>query len=309
MITIKNVRNLLGEIETLKVTSEKEDIIDAAGSWTLFPAAIDVGVNSVNDWNEITRKAIVGGVTTVFNLSEFSQSLTKETLKAEKETIMEKLSATKVPLHHLTYFELSTNTIEELGKFKNEMAGIVIPKRLNFEDKFADRIFQLAAQENCIVVVNCVEFTKTRQAIDLAEKYSTQLLLLNISQALEIDYLREAKKRELLIFSAASVSGLQSHEYLWEAIFDKTIDLVASSPSHCECDMFLPTLLDGYNAKKITLEGIVEVMRTNAEKIFRLNYNNDLTLVDLEKVKDAQNGKKLKGWPCYTLIDGFAFPV
>jgi dihydroorotase-like cyclic amidohydrolase len=309
MITIKNVRNLLGLVETIVIPSETEQSIEAEGKWTLFPAAIDVGANAAANLSNLARKAVDGGVTTVFYLSNFIQNLSIKDVQSQKQKASTELSLNTIGLHNQAYFELGPDTIENLGKFKNQMAAVIIPQNNSLDLPSIDRIFQLAAQEDCIVAFGCDSKTpqKTRQAIEFTEKYSTQLLLLNVSNAQEVGYLREAKKSELLVFSAASVSALQTNDILWEAIYDKTLDLVASGNSAIECDLIFPTLLDGYHAKKISFEGIVALTRTNADKIFQLNYNSDTVLVDLEKVQTAPSGKKLRGWPCYTIMKGHLF--
>lgn len=311
MITIKNVRNLLGVIETLVLPSQTEKTIDAEGNWTLFPAAIDVGVNAAGVFDNLAQKAINGGVTSVFYLSSFIQSISKDEVQSQKEKANAKLTINNVSLHSQSYFEFGPDTIESLGRFKHQMAGIIVPKGNNFDPKLLERIFQLAAQEDCTVVFVCDNnfIEKTHQALDLTEKYSTTLLLMDISEEREIDLLREAKKSELLVFSAASVSALQTNDFLWEAIYDKTLDLVASGFSKMESDLIFPTLLDGLNAKKVTPEGVVALTRTNAEKIFQLSYNSDIALVNLEKVKATPAGKQLKGWPCYTIVKGHAFAL
>lgn len=307
MITIKNIRNLLGITETLAIASEIEKTIDADGLM-LLPAVIDTGISSPADWNHFAQKAIEGGVTTLFYLSHYLQTLTQAEVLARNKQMDELLSLGKVSLHSQAYFELRPPALESLGKCKNQLAAVVVSKELH-EEKVIDRIFQLAGQDDCIVAYVCDsnDLQKTRKMIDFTEKYSNQLLLMNITTEEELTYLREAKKSELLVFSSVSSAALQVNDLLWEAIYDKTIDLAASDAINPEPNCILSTLLDGYNSKKITLEGVVALTRSNAEKIFRLNYNSDITLVDLEKPKITGNGKILKGATCYTIINGYVF--
>lgn len=311
MITIKNVRNLIGDVETLRVPGDRDEIIDAAGHWTIMPALIDISVNESIDWSKEAFHAISGGITTVFGLLKSSAIQSPTELMAIDEAIHSQLHAVRLPLHFHYYFELGLNSLSGFGKLKPHIAAIKIPTGYNQNGNYLDRVFQLAAQEDCLVVYVCDPKSprKTHQMIELVEKYSTQLLMMNISDQVEIDFLKEAKKSEILVHSATSASMLSSKEFLWGAITDKTIDIVTSGASAEGCESLLPTMLNGYHAKKISLEEIVSVTRTNAERIFRLNYNNDVVLVDLELSKTDSQGHALMGWPCYTLLNGIAYPI
>jgi len=198
------------------------------------------------------------------------------------------------------------------------------------------------------------------QAIDLAEKYSAQLFVLHVSTAEEIDLIRKAKQNGILVYAEATPHHLflnendyrkwgslvqmnpplrtrEDQEALWEAIRDGTIDSIGSdhAPHTLEEKKFpygscpagvpgietlLPLLLDAYHQKMITLEKIVALTRTNIESIFRLEHNDDVVLVDLEKIQEVRNealktkcgwspfaGRKLRGWPVYTVLKGQVF--
>lgn len=124
---------------------------------------------------------------------------------------------------------------------------------------------------------------------------------------------------------------------LWEAVIDGTADTIASD--HCPhtlqekqrpfpqtpagvpgIEMRLPLLLNAASEGKLSLARIVELCRTNIESIFHMETNEDLVLVDLtlEKIVEDGNqktkcgwspyaGRKLKGWPVYTVLKGELF--
>ena len=126
---------------------------------------------------------------------------------------------------------------------------------------------------------------------------------------------------------------------LWEAVIDKTADTITSnhtphtlqekerpypqSPSGLPgIETRLPLLLNAASEGKLSLERIVELCRTNLESIFHLDPNEDLVLVDLSLEKTVRDedqktkcgwspyaGRKLKGWPLYTILKGEAFRV
>lgn len=126
---------------------------------------------------------------------------------------------------------------------------------------------------------------------------------------------------------------------LWKGIADGTVDMIGSdhAPHTLEekaapyglapsgipgVETTLPLLLNAYNERKISLEKIVELTRINIENIFELQPNPDIVLVDLEKTKEVDDaklktkvhwspfsGRKLKGWPVYTILKGQVFHV
>jgi len=131
----------------------------------------------------------------------------------------------------------------------------------------------------------------------------------------------------------------KDQEALWEAIHDRTVDMIGSdhaphtiaeknkhygeSPSGIPgVETTLPLLLNAYHEKKITIERIIELTRENIETIFRLDPISDVVLVDLESVKTIEDkflqtkcgwspyaGRKLKGWPVYTILQGEIFNI
>ena len=118
---------------------------------------------------------------------------------------------------------------------------------------------------------------------------------------------------------------------LWAGIKDGTIDtigtdhaphtLVEKAKPYGEApsgvpgiETLLPLLLTAVSEKKINLEDVVRITKTNAEAIFRLPSNEDIVLVDLKKTKLVRDedmktkcgwspfaGQTLTGWPTHTI--------
>lgn len=121
---------------------------------------------------------------------------------------------------------------------------------------------------------------------------------------------------------------------LFEAIDQGIIDTIGSDHAphttdekqrpygQCPCgvpgiETTLPLLLNAYHEGLLTLEKIVALTSTRAQQIFNLPVREDFVLVDLAREKLVVNselntkcgwspfhGKKLKGWPVYTILSG-----
>jgi len=128
------------------------------------------------------------------------------------------------------------------------------------------------------------------------------------------------------------------HQALWEAINDGTVDFIATdhaphlldekkkeygqAPSGIpSIELMLPLMLDACSQGKMTLDRLVTLTRINQEQIFNLERNEDVVLVDLELEKKVSNqqlktkcgwspyeGRILKGWPVYTILNGKMYP-
>ncbi len=201
-----------------------------------------------------------------------------------------------------------------------------------------------------------------QKAIHLARETGVTLYILHTSTAQEIDLIRQAKKEGIKVFAEVTPHHLfldetaygtlgakaqmnpplrskNDQNALWEAINDGTIDTVGTdhaphtlqekslpypnSPSGVPgIETYLPLLLDAHNKGKITLEKIVELTHTNPLKIFGLEKNNDLVLVDLNEIRTIKNENlktkcrwspfdrwELKGWPKYTILNNKIYKV
>jgi len=128
------------------------------------------------------------------------------------------------------------------------------------------------------------------------------------------------------------------HEAMWQAIHDGTADFFGSdhAPHTLEeksqpygqapsgfpgVELMLPLLLNACHEGYLSLEEIVRLTRINIEQIFGIERNSDVVFVDLEMEKEVKVsglktkcgwspyvGKKLKGWPQFTILKGRVYP-
>lgn len=128
-------------------------------------------------------------------------------------------------------------------------------------------------------------------------------------------------------------------EALWEAIYEGTIDTIGTdhAPHTLEekkrpfglapsgfpsIEFYFSLLLTAYHQKKLSLKQIVSLTHTRIQEIFRLAPHKDHVLVDLERETTIGNrpfrsksgwspytGWTVKGWPCYTIIEGKLFDL
>ena len=198
------------------------------------------------------------------------------------------------------------------------------------------------------------------KAIRLSLKYGTRLYLLHLSTKEEIELVRWGKKAGAKIFAETTphhlflstedypkygtliqmnppIRDLHHRQALWEALVDGTLDTIGTdhaphtlsekkepygkAPSGIPgIDTLLPLLLNAVHEKRLTLQRLVELTRTNAMKMFEIPPNDDLVLVDFnlkkpimeEDVKtkcgwSPYQGWEITGWPLYTLLNGQCF--
>ncbi len=194
-----------------------------------------------------------------------------------------------------------------------------------------------------------------QKAIELAKKYHTRLYIAHVSTKEELDLIRQAKKEKLPIYAEATPHHLflntelyetldtlalvnpplrEDTTPLWEALEDGTIDTIGTdhAPHLLEekklpygkapsgfpsIEIYLALLLNAYHEKRISLEKIVSLTRTRIQEIFRWPDNDDVVLVDLNKIKKVDSahfksrakwspyeGWTLKGWPTTTILKG-----
>lgn len=202
----------------------------------------------------------------------------------------------------------------------------------------------------------------TAKAIALARKYGVRLYILHMSTQEEVALVRTAKQEGLSVFAETTTHHLflnvddyatfgtfvqmnpplrtkQDQEALWEGIADGTIDTIGTdhaphtreeknlpfgkAPSGIPgVETLLPLLLDSVHQGRLTLDRVIELTRTNPEKIFNLPPNDDVVLIDMEKeltVTDEMikskcgwtpyRGRRLRGWPEYVILDGRVYSV
>jgi len=202
----------------------------------------------------------------------------------------------------------------------------------------------------------------TKKAIELAKLYKTRLYLLHISTKEELELIEAAKEEGLNVFAETTPHHLflTEKDYavwgtkvqmnpplraqedtiaLWEGIKKGVIDCIGSdhAPHTLEekakeygkapsgipgVETTLPLLLNAASLGKITLPRIIELMKTNIETIFRLPKNDDLLLIDIDRIKSVEErelktkcgwspyaGKSLKGWPTHVIMKGHLYAL
>jgi len=200
------------------------------------------------------------------------------------------------------------------------------------------------------------------QAIELAKKYDSKLYILHLSTKEEIELVKQAKSEGIKVFaettphhlflnqSAYTTQGTKvqmnpplrteaDNQALWQAINDNLIATIGTdhaphtlaeknppypqSPSGVPgIETNLPLLLNAHNENRISLEKIVELTRTNPQKIFKLRDNNDWVIVDLDLTKTIVDknlktkcgwspfsGLTLKGWPIATILNNTVYKL
>jgi len=319
------------------------------------------------DWRTAAQAAMAGGITTVFDMPNNDPScVTKERVLAKKQEIDQQLQEIGIPLDYQLWLGAHQNHFNEIGKCKDLVIGVKAymgssTGDLLLDDPNAlDELFRIAALENMIVAVHAEDeeileekkrqflgysdpavhsqirdrkaaIKATQQVIALTEKYNNQVFIMHVSTKEEIDLIREAKKRELLVYAEVTPHHLFLNESayvhlgtkaqmnpplrtvddqkaLCEAIQDGTVDTIGSDHAphtHAEKNLpygkapsgvpgletTLPLLCQAYHDDKISLEQIVRLTRTNAEIIYDLPSNKDYVLVDLELQKVVDNAQ------------------
>ncbi len=203
------------------------------------------------------------------------------------------------------------------------------------------------------------------RAMYLAERSGARVYFPHISSRLALDEVRKWRKRYDQIWietcphylthtEDSDLAGIgranppfrskDDQDAIWEAVFDGTIDLIASDHSARKrvtkakplwlaaqgfpgIGAILPVLLhEGYHKRKLSLQRICQLLAANPAKIFDLQpvkgsiapgCDADFTLVDLDKERKfipAEMGSEadyslyenqlLKGWPVKTIVRG-----
>lgn len=323
------------------------------------------GQSDKEDWITGARAAIAGGVTTVFDMpNNHPPCCTRQEVVQKKALIDQQLAEADIPLRYFLFLGAHKDHLEEIGRSKESVIGIKVYMGsttgglLMPDDASLNRVFQLAALHNMIVAIHAEDeeillknqqrYPQTddpsihskirdrsaavhacKKAIDLAEKYSTQLFILHVTTKEEVGLIRMAKSRGLLVFAEVTPHHLflsekdyavwgtkvqanpplrteEDQNALWEGIHDGTIDTIGSdhAPHTIEektlpygqapsgipgIETLLPLFLTAVREKKLTMGELVALTRKNAEQIYNLPHNEDIILVDLETPKTVEN--------------------
>ena len=195
------------------------------------------------------------------------------------------------------------------------------------------------------------------KALELSARYNTPLYILHMSTREELELVRQAKKAGLPVYAEVTTHHLflsendyavygafvqmnpplrtvDDQEALWEGVRDGTIDTIGTdhAPHTLEekqqafgkapsgipgVETLLPLMLHAVNQGRLSLKRLLDLVRFNSEKIFKLAPHDDLVLVDLSLEREVRAealaskcgwspycGRMLKGWPLYTILKG-----
>lgn len=207
------------------------------------------------------------------------------------------------------------------------------------------------------VAVSAVE-----KAIGLTRQYGTRLYILHLSTAPEIELVKKAKQEGLPVFAETTPHHLFLNETMYDrlqgkaivnpplrmpehntalftAIHEGVVDTIGSDHAphtpaekakpYGECpsgmpgiETTLPLLLNAHHQGLLSLEEIVSLTSLRAKQIFNLPENNDIVLVDLNKIAQVSEdrlktkcawspyaGITLQGWPMYTILEQACYDV
>lgn len=165
MLTLKNVKNLSGNVHTVAIKSDEEFTLDGEGKLTIMPAIIDAqvhfcvpGAKHKEDWKTGARAAIAGGITTVFDMPDNTPiTVNKESLAEKRKEIDAQLGEVKIPLRYHLFLAAHKDHLTGIGPAKSQMIGIKVylsataGNLLLSETTALERVFQLCAQENIVL--------------------------------------------------------------------------------------------------------------------------------------------------------------
>lgn len=356
MITLKNIKTLSGDLKEHTIESAHSQVIDGQGKLLMLPAFIDVDAPfNHQEWTKQALSFISWGISTIFEAAGEKP----EVVKKQQEALQDLFKTGKTPLRlHCFLDGNDPKHFQAIEKTKSYTLGIKTDFNLNKVPIEAPhttalaRLFQIAAQENRIVAIalmqgqgSAEEQKKTalnavEKCIGLAEKYSTQLCLQHLRTQEEMRLVRGAKKAGILVYAEISYPHLlltskdssqtektsflpspADQEALWEAINDRTIDLIGSGTFLGQPELFVASLVDAAQRNKMHLDNIVSLTRQNVENIFSLRPNKDIVLIDTTLASTPSSksiqqkslaallkNRTFEGWPVFTIVNGEIFP-
>lgn len=377
---------------------------DPAGHLLALPALIDghvhfrtPGATHKEDWQTGAKAALVGGVTTVFDMPNTEPPTTDiETLDIKKYIIDQQLESVGIPLRYKLWVGATPANARALKNLNGAAVGVKLymgsttGNLVVKEQADQEKIFRSAAEAKLVVAVHAddeaelqrqkakfpnptvedhsrirscdVALLAVKRAIAMAKASGATLYLCHVSTAEEVERIAKAKREGVSVFAEVTPHHLfldesayatlgtlgqmnpplrtaDDREALWKGITDGVIDTISSdhaphtleekaapypnSPSGVPgIETTLPLMLNAAKEGRITLEKIVELTRTNIQKIFHIPPNDDWVIVDLERTKEVKNSERktkcgwspfsgwtLTGWPVAVTIGKKLFMV
>ncbi|MBI2599514.1 amidohydrolase family protein [Candidatus Daviesbacteria bacterium] len=281
------------------------------------------GATQKEDFETGTKAAIAGGYTTVLDMPNNPEpTVTVEALEKKIQLTKSRIYA-DVGFHFgatadsPVYFTKVENKVFGLKIYLNHTTGTLLQQ----DPQVLETIFSSWPKDKVLMVH--AEGDTLQKAIELARKNGNKLHACHISQANEVEFIRQAKKEGLNISCEVSCHHLflteedakrlgpfgtmrpplgtkKDQEALWQAINDGTIDTIASdhAPHTKEeklntspppngvpgLETTLPLLLTAMNEGKLTIERLIELTNINPRRIFNIPEQTDSFVeVDTDK--------------------------
>ena len=220
------------------------------------------------------------------------------------------------------HFE-STNPADHSVMRPTKAAAIAVERAIALSEEFNNPLYIL--HMNSVEELELVRAAKKRGVPVYAEACPHHLFL-------TVD---DYAKWGALVKMNPPLRSKADQDALWAAVADGTIDCIgtdhaphtlsekegANPPAGVPgVETSLPLMLNAVSQGRLTLNRLVEMMHTNPLKIFGLPENDDVVLVDLNLERTVEDkhlytkcgwspfsGRKLKGWPVYTVCRGRLF--
>lgn len=342
----KNI--LIENSKIAKITSEKpaaDETLDAKNN-IILPGLIDPhvhfrepGMTQKEDFLTGSRAAAAGGITTVLDMPNTKPpTITAQALEEKRELARRSV---------VNYgFHFGGTDIAEIRKAK-DFASVKLFMNISTGKLMVNDEIVKKVMENSKITSVHAENENVKKAISFNKN---KLYLCHITTEKELSYIKnnvfievtphhlfltkedennfikmkpclKTKKDQLALWNAINSISTIGSDHAPHTIEEKGSGEFFGVPG---VETTLPLMLDAVNKNRLTLKRLVELM-TGAYKVFSIknkgriaiNYDADLTIIDLKKEKRVKNDalftkcrwspfnqKILKGWPITTIING-----
>lgn len=321
MLLIKNAK-LIGE-DNLKDILISEDLItqieeginddgietiDAEGKFVL-PGMVDVhthmrepGFEHKEGFHTGSKACVKGGITTFIDMPNTNPATTTTDALKAKRKLAKKSSVVNYGFHFGA--SLDDNS-EEIKKAKNVLStkvfmNVSTGKMIIKDETILDNIFKASK----MVSVHAEEEV-VKTAIELAERNNTPLYVAHVSTKEEIEYIKDARKRGVVVYAEVTPHHLfltekdkselnimkpelrtaEDVKALWKAIEDGTIDTIGTdhAPHLLEekkaketfgvpgIETALPLMLNEVSKGNLSLKKLVKLYSKKPSKIFGIS--------------------------------------
>ncbi len=316
---------------------------------------------TVEPWKILVRSALSGGATQLLTHCSPSIHGSQQ-LKVCKQQLTAQLKAVKIPLQVSPIPKVSADDVGQLplNRSGTRTVSCSIQQIAHMPAGDADRLFRLASEHNFTLflwVDPQGDRNHFQRLFHYIEKFHTRSYLypientrtLNIIQAAKLDSLPvDCGIDYLQLIDPSSWKGRgckdwqllkkqfspEFSEALWSAIKKGIISCIGSG-HHLRChqaearlgslgtiELLYPFLYTYGTMRGLSLADILNLTRHNAERIFQIPANQDVTLVDLSREKspsehffrtrgryELYHTLSLTGWPVYTVCEGRIFKL